>query len=358
MGVSVTVQWQPETVLRELGAGKERDPSAAYESLLSQCPVGRYDSDEGYSLWGIFSHSEVAKAALDTETFSSVTVPEGFPRILPLMADPPEQTAYRRLINPFFSSGPVTAVEREMRPVAAELINAMVERGESDLAADFAYPFSTQVLCRFLSVTDDWHIYNDWSAEMERLTKAGMAKPGTPLPMDHFNKVIPYLQQLITDRRAHPGDDVVSGIILGDVDGRKLDDAAVVGLIIALILAGRSTTASGIGNLVLRLAQDPSLQEFLRDRPERIGDAVEESLRIEAPQQEQPRKCTRDVEIGDHMFRAGDPVFLNFGSANVDPAAWESPETFDLDRSKKRHLAFGRAIVSAMGLHSPAWRCG
>ena len=118
---------------------------------------------------------------------------------------------------------------------------------------------------------------------------------------------------------------------------------------IALILAGRSTTASGIGNLVLRLARDADLQSFLRAHPERITDAVEESLRVEAPQQEMPRMATCDVEVGGETIRAGDSVFLNWGSANVDPARWDDPGRFDLDRKSRQHFGFGRGVHQCFG---------
>ena len=276
-------------------------------------------------------------------------MPAGTPRILPLMADPPEHTGYRRLLGKFFAPSPMRAVEADIRPIAAGMLDALISTGSGDLAETFAYPFSTRVLCRFLKVDEDWRIYNDWSSAMEKSTGAGTATPGAALPEGLFGEIVPYIQGLVRERREHPGEDVVSGIITGDVDGEKLGDDAVVGLVIALIVAGRSTTASGIGNLVLRLARDGDLQSFLRANPDRIPDAVEESLRMEAPQQEQPRRATRNVEVGGQMIKAGESVFLNFGSANLDPARWEAPERFDIDRKQKQHFAFGRGVHQCFG---------
>ncbi len=344
----MAIEWEPSTAFRDVAVGRA-DTTGPYRELLGKCPVAHFRADEGFELWGIFGHAEVAAAALDTKTFSSVTVPPGSPRILPLMADPPEQTAYRRLLNQFFFPPRIAAVEPAARATAVEIIDGMVAAGTADFATTYAYPFSTRVLCHFLEVEDDWEIYNDWSSEMERVTKAGMAKPGTPLPADTFQKVMPYLEKLTADKRRQSGDDVVSGIIKGEIKGQALDDQAVIGLLIALILAGRSTTASGLGNLVLRLGRDPELQQFLRANPERIRDAVEESLRIDAPQQEQPRVCTRDVEIGGQLIRSGDRVFLNFGSANVDPRHWDDPASFDIDRPDKKHFGFGKGVHQCFG---------
>lgn len=344
----MTSVWEPEKALADVATGKADDHSAAYAALLAKGSVARYSKGEGQGTWGIFSHAEIEKAALDTKSFSNVTVPPGTPRILPLMADPPEHGAYRRLVNPFFAPSKISAAEEVMRPIAAEMIDALIGQGDADFAS-YAYHFSTQTLCRFVRVTADWRIYNDWSSEMERLTGSGTVTPGSSLPMDHFLKVVPYIQDLIDDRRANPGDDVVSGFIAGEIDGQKLDDQAITGLVIALILAGRSTTASGIGNFVRRLATDRKLQDFLRANPDRIKDAVEESLRIESPQQEMPRMATQDIEVGGETIRAGDSVFLNYGSANLDPTRWENPHVFDIDRKSKLHFAFGRGIHQCFG---------
>jgi len=170
-----------------------------------------------------------------------------------------------------------------VRPIGIEIINSMIAQSTADFAQEYAYQFSTRVLCRHLHVKHDWNIFNDWSSEMEqatgastrvlckflkvneywriydewsseieRLTGAGTAKPGTALPASLIAQVIPYLQELTAERRANPGTDAVSGIIAGD----------------------------------------PALQEPLRTNPGRINDAVEECLRTDAPHQRQPRIAT------------------------------------------------------------------
>ena len=72
-------------------------------------------------------------------------------------------------------------------------------------------------------------------------------------------------------------------------------------------------------------------------------------LRIEAPQQEMPRMAVRDVEVGGETIRAGEGVFLNWGCANVDPARWEDPGRFDLDRPSRQHFGFGRGVHQCFG---------
>jgi cytochrome P450 len=346
----VTIFWDPKKALAELADGRIPDTCQVYASLLEKGPIARFENDDGSRMWGIFSHAEIEKAALDTTTFSNVTVPEGKQRIVPLMVDPPDHAGYRRLINKYFFPASIKATESVVSPIATRLLDTMIGRGSGDFAQEYAYPLATQTLCRHLHVKEDWTIYNDWSSEMERATGSGTRRSGGELPPELIGRIVPYIQSLVSDRRQNPGDDLISGFIKEEVNGQLLDDHAVIGLVMAVILAGRSTTASGIGNLIHRLAEDKALQQYLREHPDRITDAIEELLRIESPQQQMPRRATRDVEVGGELIKAGDSVFLNYGSANVDPARWESPCKFDLDRKKKtQHFAFGRGIHQCFG---------
>jgi cytochrome P450 len=346
----VVETWEPKKAFEALANGEEWDGSRVYADLLSRSPVAVFEgSSGGNDMWGIFGSEEIERAARDHETFSNVTVPDGAPRIIPLMVDPPEHTAYRRIINPFFGAQPIKAMEDQMRPIAIDLIDRMISAGRADFSQEYAYQISIRTLCRFLRVKEDWSIYNDWSREMEEATAAGTAGAGKDLPMELLTRVFPYIQGLIDERRANPSDDVISGFVAGEINGKPLDDQTITQLVMAIIMAGKSTTASGIGNIVLRLAREPKLQQFLRENPDRIPDAVEEGLRLESPQQEMPRKATKDVEVAGNLIKKGDSVFLNYGSGNLDPARWDQPGTFDLDRKPRQHLAFGRGMHTCFG---------
>lgn len=342
--------WRPTEAFEALADGRDWDGSRVYADLLSRGPVAMMEGKGGgNNMWGIFSAAEIERAATDHATFSNVTVPEGAPRILPLMVDPPEHTGFRRVINKFFMPGPIKLMEEKMRPVAIGLIDGMITRGTADFAQEYAYQISMRTLCSFLRVKEDWSIYNDWSREMEEATAAGTVGAGKDLPQELVMRIFPYIQGLITERRADPSDDVISGFVTEEVNGQKLNDFTITQLVMAIILAGKSTTASGLGNIVLRLAREPEIQQFLRENPDRIPDAVEEGLRLESPQQEMPRKATRDVEVAGVTIRKGDSVFLNYGSANLDPARWDDPGKFILDRPRRQHFAFGRGMHTCFG---------
>ncbi|MTD54754.1 cytochrome P450 [Amycolatopsis pithecellobii] len=346
----MTLKWAPETAMSDLAHGRVDSALPAYEPIIEQDAVALYEDGEGGSLWGIFTYEEVEKAALDPETFSSVTVPEGMPRILPLMADPPEHAAYKRLFNSFFRPQRVADVEAKMRPIAVEMLESLIDSGTADFGAEFAYAFPTRTLVELIELEQEWQFYDNWSSEMEVQTRSGMRKPGKGLPVELFESAVPGLAKLVKERRENPGDDPISRIVTAGLDGEPISDEQAVGLIIALILAGRSTTASGIANLVLRLAADTELQQYLREHPERIPDAIEEGLRIDTPQQIQPRRSKREVQIGKQTIPAECPMFVSYGSANLDPNAWTDPDKFDIDREdKRRHMAFGKGAHTCPG---------
>ena len=336
----------------ELEKGFETDANAEvagiYADLLERGSVARVDVAEDARYWGIFGHEEVRAAADDVETFSSI-VPLRGARILPLQADPREHASVRRLLNLYFKPPAIKAKEPVIRRFAGEMIDAIAGKGHADAGQELAYPLPTRVLVDFIGIPDrDWRIHHDFIMELEARTHHGLNSPDESIiPPDEG--LVVYLMTLIAERRAHPGDDPISDILRQELNGAPVTDLDAMQLCIAILMAGHITTSSATGNLVLRLARDQELQAYLRANPGRIREAVEESLRIDAPQQAMQRRCAKDTVIGGQPIKAGEPVLLNFGSANVDPARFPDPDRFDIDRADKRHMAFGRGIHQCVG---------
>ena len=350
------LEWNPGTALAETDfvVGQEHGTQPVYSDVLARCPVAHLepaavDESAAVGYWGIFGYDELAAATRDVETFSNVTPVSG-PRILPLQADPPEHGQYRGLLNPFFTKKALTRIEPRVRDYGARMLDEVVAKGEADFAEDFAFPFPTRVLCTFLGVPeDDWQIHHEWVVAMEHATKGGILSPAEAIPPEVGGRIVPYVQKIVAERRRNPGDDVISGIVTGEVGGEPVDDTTAVYLVMTLMMAGHITTTSAIGNLVTRLARDADLQARLRAHPDLVPAAVEESLRLDGPQQAMPRRCTRDTEVAGQPIAAGEYVLLAFGAANVDPHRWQDPGTFDLERTSPRHVAFGRGLHVCIG---------
>jgi cytochrome P450 len=333
--------WQP-VVDDEIGS-----VCPVYEPVINECPVVHVDQVMG-GFWGVFGYGELVQAALDTKTFSNQVQLYGVRRP-PLESDPPEHTGYRRMMNRFFAASEMEKIEPTIRAFTRQMLDELVAEGNADFAEKFAFPFPTRVLCAFMRIPDrDWVMINDWSSNIERV--AGLLEPGHPKRRAAAEPILPYLDQLVDERRHNLGDDVVSGLIGAEINGRALDNAEIIALVLLLVSAGHNTTTSGIGNLVLRLARDQQLQTYLREHTDRIADAVEETIRIDAPQQAMRRRAVKDTVLAGQPIKAGEYVWMGFGAANVDERTWTDPGKFDIDRAnKRRHVGFGRGIHQCIG---------
>jgi cytochrome P450 len=338
--------WDPSQSWASLQAGDAQDAVTAYAETRERCPVARVDGVLG-GFWAVLDHDLIVQSALDVGTFSNV-VP--FFRTVrpPLECDPPEHTAYRRMLNPYFSPSALRSLEDPLVKTAHELLEPLVGAGSGDFAQGFSHPYPTRALCLLLAVPDeDWRLINDWALRVDEI--GGQTAPGSPERLAVGEELRPYMTELIDSRRAQPGDDVVSALVRGDPSLPPLDDEAILGIVMMLLSAGHNTTTSAIGNTVLRLARNAELQRAVRADAELIPPLVEEIVRVDAPQQAMRRVATRETELGGRRIAAGDWVWLVFGSGNLDPKAIDDPSAVKIDRKPNRHLGFGRGIHQCVG---------
>jgi cytochrome P450 len=322
------------------------DASVAYAEARSRCPVARVDGVLG-GFWAVLGHDLLVETALDTTRFSNV-VPFFNTRRPPLECDPPEHRVYRRLLNPYFSRERMAALEEPLRRYAREMLRPLLEAGGGDYAEGFSHPYPTRALCLLLKLPDeDWRLINDWSRRVDAI--GGQTPPGSPERIAVGEELRPWMADLIEERRRSPGDDVVSALVRGDPELPPLDAEMAVGIVMMFISAGHNTTASAIGNAVLRLARDEELQSRLRAEPGSVPALAEEVVRLDAPQQAMRRVATTDTELAGRPVAAGEFVWLVFGSANLDPDSFERAGELDPDRTPNRHVGFGRGIHQCIG---------
>jgi cytochrome P450 len=338
--------WNPAESWKALCSGADPDAVSAYAQIRERCPVARVEGMLG-GFWAVLDHDLIVEAALDTTTFSNV-VPFFKTIRPPLECDPPEHTAHRRMLNPYFSQAAMRSLEEPLRRSARELLEPLVASGSCDFAREFSHPYPTRALCLLLAVPEeDWRLINDWALRVDEI--GGTTPPGSPERLAVGEELRPYMTDLIESRRARPGEDVVSALVAGDPELQPLDDEAILGIVMMLLSAGHNTTTSAIGSTVLRLAVDPGLQRAVREDPGLIPPLTEEVVRVDAPQQAMRRIATRDTELGGRRIGAGDWVWLVFGSGNLDPKAIDDPAELRLERKPNRHLGFGRGIHQCVG---------
>jgi cytochrome P450 len=145
------------------------------------------------------------------------------------------------------------------------------------------------------------------------------------------------------------GDDLLSVLMQGEVNGTPLDDMQILGYAFLMLLGGMDTTSGLTGNALVRLEEQPELRERLIREPSVLPKATEEFLRHDTPTQGLPRIVTKDCEFKGQHFSAGERVLLMFAAANRDPKVFEDPDLIDFDRVANRHLAFGVGPHRCMG---------
>ncbi|WP_235735616.1 cytochrome P450 [Nocardioides alcanivorans] len=327
-----------------------REPGEYYKDLLSRCPVAHSDTfDDGF--WVISSYKDVYNASLNADVFSSacpVTIPSlPPPRVICIEQDDPEHRKYRRPLQGWFSVKRMLALEPSIRSVVGSLLDEIVEDGHADLAEVFFNPFPTMAIAIILGLPEDeWTWFRDKAMDRTRLTQEGELEGAAVA----YAEILARLSRGVEERRSHPREDMLSDIAGLMIDDEPINHDDAVSLAFLLLGAGVETTASGIGGLLYRVAGDPKLRDQLLDDPALIEIAVEEALRIESPFPGMARTTTASSTVGDVSIGAGERVMLMFGAANRDPAMFEDPDEFRLDRSNvHKQLGFGAGIHRCVG---------
>src|SRR5205085_11092255 len=162
-----------------------------------------------------------------------------------------------------------------------------------------------------------------------------------------------YLTGLIAQRRACPGDpekDLLTRLIRGEQDGRKLSEDELVQNCIFILNAGHETTTNLIGNALEIFIRFPGERQRLIANSALMKSAVEEVLRFESSNQLGNRITTAETTLGGIAMPKGTLITIGIGAANRDPAAFADPDRFDVARNPTRHLAFGSGIHMCAGM--------
>src|SRR5918996_4771747 len=159
-----------------------------------------------------------------------------------------------------------------------------------------------------------------------------------------------YLLALFEEKRANPGDDLVSALVRAEEAGDRLSEDELLGMVFLLLVAGHETTVNLIGNGMLALLQHPDQLQKLREDPSLIKPAVEELLRYDGPVETSTERFAReDVAIGDMVIPKGEMVMVVIAAPDHDPERFPEPDTLDVARADNKHLAFGKGIHHCLG---------
>jgi cytochrome P450 len=256
---------------------------------------------------------------------------------------------YRRLATPAFRSSAVEAMESEgLARIAHELIDRLAGTRSADLAAAFTHRVAFLVISRMLGIPayrED--VFRDWAVGF-------LEFPRDPAHSRRCAALISdYLLPIIAERRREPREDVISALVLADAEGHRLDDEEILAHIRLLFSAGASTTTDALGNLLCALLADRERWERLLAEPALRANAIEELLRWETPVAVLPRlSAARPVEFHGVTIAPSTFCLFAIAAANRDPAVFDDPDRFDMQRdSSRKLLSFGPGPRLCPGMH-------
>lgn len=266
-------------------------------------------------------------------------------RMIPLALDPPEHASYRLLLNSWFSPKSVNAMEPAIRATIAGLIDGFADKGECDLSYDYGRIYPVRVFLDLMGFPQEMmEDFLEW--EYAILHSYG----DVPKMQWGIGSAIKYLRGFMQQVKARPDDRLASHIVHGQVDGRPMTDEESIGTLTFLWLGGLDTVAATTSLAFRHLAIDHDLQQRLREHPELLGDAVEEFLRMQ-PLVNSVRLVKEDHDIRGVQIKKGDHVMCFNAAGNFDPAEFDDPRTFRLDRASNRHFTLAGGPHRCLGSH-------
>ncbi len=325
------------------------DPYPVLAELRERCPVAHSEAHGGF--WLATRYEDIREIAQDPETFSSrySSVPKdvGFGDfcVPPLHLDPPEHTRSKRLLAGAFVPERVERFRESIRSSVVSLIDGLRDQEIMDLSYDFARLVPTSVVCQLVGCPSATDRFTYW---VEGILEQASENPenAAVVALDMFT----HMSEVVAERRANPGDDVLSMLSQAEIDGDRLSDEEIVYTAVLLVLAGIDTAWSTLASAILHLATHPEDQQRLRDDRGLITGAREEFLRAYAPVTV-GRVVARDTVFHGADLKEGEMVLISLPSANRDESVFPDADEVRIDREKNRHLAFGSGIHRCLGVN-------
>lgn len=268
--------------------------------------------------------------------------------------EPPDHTRLRRLVSAVFTPRRVEALRPQVESAAEGLLDQALAKGTFDLLEDFAVPLPVMVIADLLGVPEaDRPRLRPWSNAIVAMYELEHTPAQETAAIQAATEFWEYLAWLAAERRRKPQEDLVSALaaVTDAETGAQLSESELIATCILLLNAGHEATVNGLGNGMLALFHHPAQLERLQGDPTPvlIRTAVEEMLRFDTPVQLFKRWVLEDLEYKGQLFKQGEQIALFFGSANRDPAQFESPDELQIDRRDNPHISFGAGIHFCLG---------
>jgi cytochrome P450 len=254
----------------------------------------------------------------------------------------------RRLLNPAFAPKHLEPFLPRFEALARELVNDFIDKGELEFVNDFAEPYATRVLCILLGIPE-----SEWPTIARLASTIGLAlgvtlKQDLGVVEDALEELYGYAENLIADRQANRGDDLVTTLVQANANGDSLSDSELRNALCLLIFGGMDTTRNQLGLGIMSYLHNPDQWELLAKHPELARNAVEEIMRTNPTTTWVTREAMVDFDYEDLRVTAGTTVHFFTQVSGTDPEAYPNPE-IDITAERVPHYGFGGGMHHCLG---------
>ena len=350
-------------VFQPLDPETRRNPYALYARGREELPFFKHE-DFPLPVTSVFRHADCLEILRDDTTWSNEfqiaarqIEGEEAPELPPpsmLGSDGERHARLRGLVNKAFTPRIVARLGPRIEALAAELVREAAAIGEVDLIEALTYPLPVTIIAEMIGVpVADREQFKQWSDQAVSVLGAGFFTGIDPERVRSQQALLAemrdYFVPLAEERERKPQEDLLTGLVQARHEGSRLSHEEMLQMLTLILVAGNETTTTLIGNSVLELLAHPDQCKRLREEPGLLPGAIEEVLRFASPVQFDPRRATRDVQLGERTVRENEFVLCWLASANRDERVFERADVFDITRPKGPHLAFGFGVHYCLG---------
>jgi cytochrome P450 len=333
------------------------DPYPLWKRLRDEAPVWHNDR---YDLWVLSRFHDIEAASKEPILFSSshgttfeTLSPEPIETGMMIWTDPPKHSVLRRLVSRAFTIKRVSEMDAHIHRVAAELLDRQVGNDRFDYVQDFAAILPPNVISEMLGVPESDREHMRHTIDSMFAIEEGVGTRNDAA-MAAGAEVFGYLMGQFAERKAHPRDDMFTALTeaeITDDDGstRRLTDMELAEFGMLLFVAGTETVARNLGWVADTLDAHPEQRAELAADASLIPNAIEETLRYEAPSPVNARWTTDEVTMHGVTIPKDSKAFMITGSAGRDERKYADPDRFDVHRQIDLHVTFGYGAHFCLG---------
>lgn len=340
------------------------DPVPTLEKLCNDYPVSRFDA---WQAWLVTGHANITKCLLDPRLSTDFNLWEYAPPKKPIeemdafeklmnnnlfFLDRKNHLRLRKLALPAFSPRIMEKMKERFTILVKERFDEIGTPESFNFAAEIAEIVPTQAIASLVGIPrEKFPIFDSLAYGVVR----GINPMLTPEERKDAIKGVPeglvLLNELIDERRANPGDDFLSTLILAEDEGSKLTNMEMCALVGAVLGAGSDTAVDLHSYLIKNLLQHPKEFESLKEDPSLVQGAISETLRYESSGKTGlARYASEDLEINGNQVKKGQMVQLITSTAGMDPVLYNNPRKFDIQRVHDKSISFGQGPHYCIGV--------